>query len=440
MAETPTTTSTVNAQAAQDVRRQKIARVFSFAAIGVGILSLGILWNQLQRYPRTDDAYVRANTIGMAPRVFGQIVELPIKDNQIVHVGDLLYRMDPRPYEIALARAQAQLAVVEFDVKALADSVQVAQSKIETSNAEVNRAESEIVRRKADVVATQARADYAADYLSRVKPLLEQEFITADRVALAQSDMEAAKAAVAAANAGVASAEASLVAAKTSVTSAKSEENKARNALAQVGDVNVRVAAARVEVDDAKLNLYYCEVRASVEGWVTNLNTNVGAFVKVGDTLFSIVQNTEWWVMANFLETEIEQIRVGQEVAVYIYAYPGHRFKGTVQGIGWALYQANGATQQSLPDVKPTLNWVRLAQRFPVRITLAPFEEQYPYRMGATVTAIVKTEGRNPILQQLGLMGSPFKAASDTFPESGSGPTNPSTAAPNSSEAPNSKP
>jgi multidrug resistance efflux pump len=366
----------------------------------------------------------------MAPRVFGQIVELPIKDNQIVHVGDLLYRMDPRPYEIALARAQAQLAVVEFDVKALADSVQVAQSKIETSNAEVNRAESEIVRRKADVVATQARADYAADYLSRVKPLLEQEFITADRVALAQSDMEAAKAAVAAANAGVASAEASLVAAKTSVTSAKSEENKARNALAQVGDVNVRVAAARVEVDDAKLNLYYCEVRASVEGWVTNLNTNVGAFVKVGDTLFSIVQNTEWWVMANFLETEIEQIRVGQEVAVYIYAYPGHRFKGTVQGIGWALFQANGATMQSLPDVKPTLNWVRLAQRFPVRITLAPFDEQYPYRMGATVTAIVKTEGRNPILQQLGLMGSPFNAASDTFPQSGSGPTDASSTAP----------
>ena len=430
MAETPTITSTVNAQSAQDVRRQKIARVISFVSIGLCVLSLGILWNQLQRYPRTDDAYVRANTIGMAPRVFGQIVELPIKDNQIVHVGDLLYRMDPRPYEIALARAQAQLAVVEFDVKALADSVQVAQSKIETSNAEVNRAEAEIVRRKADVVATQARADYAADYLARVKPLLEQEFITADRVALAQSDMEAAKAAVAAANAGVASAEASLVAAKTSVTSAKSEENKSRNALAQVGDVNVRVAAARVEVDDAKLNLYYCEVRASVEGWVTNLNTNVGAFVKVGDTLFSIVQNTEWWVMANFLETEIEQIRVGQEVAVYIYAYPGHRFKGTVQGIGWALYQANGATQQSLPDVKPTLNWVRLAQRFPVRITLAPFDETYPYRMGATVTAIVKTDGRNPILEQLGLMGSPFKAGPDTFPDSGSGPTDASTTAP----------
>jgi multidrug resistance efflux pump len=103
-----------------------------------------------------------------------------------------------------------------------------------------------------------------------------------------------------------------------------------------------------------------------------------------------------------------------------------------VQGIGWALFQANGATQQSLPDVKPTLNWVRLAQRFPVRITLAPFDEKYPYRMGATVTAIVQTDGRNPILQQLGLMGSPFKAEPDTFPASGSGPTDASLTAPKS--------
>jgi multidrug resistance efflux pump len=406
---------------------QRLGRIVSYASIAAGVLTLLVVWNQIQRYPRTDDAYLRANTVGMAPRVFGQIVELPIRDNQIVHVGDLLYRIDPRPYEVALARAEAKLAVVDFDVRALNDAVKVADAKIETARAEVARANAEVNRRTADVTAAKARADYAQDYLSRVKPLLEQQFITADRVALAESDMQAAKAAVAAAEAGVVNAQATVVAAQSAVVSAEAEQKQARNALAQVGDMNVRVAAAKVEVDDAKLNLQYCEVRATVEGWVTNLNTNVGAFVKVGDTLFSLVQNTEWWVMANFLETEIEQIRVGQEVAVYIYAYPGHRFKGTVQGIGWALYQANGATQQSLPDVKPTLNWVRLAQRFPVRITLEPFDAQYPYRMGATVTAIVKTEGRDPVLQQLGLIGSPFRAPKGSFPESGSGPTAPST-------------
>jgi multidrug resistance efflux pump len=416
-----------DAASTQRVQRlQRLGRIVSYASIAAGVITLLVVWNQIQRYPRTDDAYLRANTVGMAPRVFGQIVELPIRDNQIVHVGDLLYRIDPRPYEVALARAEAKLAVVDFEVRALSDAVKVADAKIETARADVARAAAEVNRRKADVTAAKARADYAEDYLSRVKPLLEQQFITADRVALAESDVQAAKATVAAADAGVVNAEATVVATQSAVVSAEAEQKQARNALAQLGDMNVRVAAAKVEVDDAKLNLQYCEVRASVEGWVTNLNTNVGAFVKVGDTLFSLVQNTEWWVMANFLETEIEQIRVGQEVAVYIYAYPGHRFKGTVQGIGWALYQANGATQQSLPDVKPTLNWVRLAQRFPVRITLEPFDAQYPYRMGATVTAVVKTEGRDPVLEQLGLIGSPFRASSGSFPASGSGPTAPS--------------
>ena len=418
---------TQDAASEQRVQRlQRMGRIVSYASIAAGVLTLLVVWNQIQRYPRTDDAYLRANTVGMAPRVFGQIVELPIRDNQIVHVGDLLYRIDPRPYEVALARAEAKLAVVDFDVRALNDAVKVADAKIETARAEVARANAEVNRRTADVLAAKARADYAQDYLSRVKPLLEQQFITADRVALAESDMQAAKATVAAAEAGVENAQATVVAAQSAVVSAEAEQKQARNALAQLGDMNVRVAAAKVEVDDAKLNLQYCEVRASVEGWVTNLNTNVGAFVKVGDTLFSLVQNTEWWVMANFLETEIEQIRVGQEVAVYIYAYPGHRFKGTVQGIGWALYQANGATQQSLPDVKPTLNWVRLAQRFPVRITLEPFDAQYPYRMGATVTAVVKTDGRDPVLEQLGLIDSPFRASNGSFPASGSGPTAPS--------------
>ena len=406
-----------------DPRRQRLGRIVSYASFVAALISLSVVWNQLQRYPRTDDAYLRANTIGMAPRVYGQIVELPIRDNQFVKTGEVLYRIDPRPYEVAMARAEANLALVDFEVRALQDAVQVAEARVATSKADVTKSQADIVRRKADVKAAQARADYAADYLGRIKPLLEQQFVTADRVALAESDLQAARANVAAAEAAVANADAALIAAQAAVVSAEAEVKRSRNALAQVGDVNARVAAAKVEIDDARLNLQYCEVRAPIDGWVTNLNTNVGAFVKVGDNLFSIVQNTEWWVIANFLETEIEQIRVGQEVAVYIYAYPGHRFKGTVQGIGWALYQANGATQQTLPDVKPTLNWVRLAQRFPVRITMEPFDAEHPYRMGGTVTAIVKTDGRDPLLERLGLIGSPFGKAAGPFPEAGSGPT-----------------
>ena len=398
--------------------RRVLGALISLTAIVSALVCIIVAWQQLQRYPRTDDAYVRANTIGMAPRVFGQIVELPIVDNQFVAAGTLLYRIDARPYEVALARANAALLLVEFDVRALNDAIAVAAADVLTTRAQIARSESLVAERESQVTAARARMDYAADYLSRIKPLLIKQFVTADRVALAQSELDAARADVAAAQASVANAAAAVVAAAAEVVSAQAREQQARNELGQVGDVNARLEAAAVEVADAQLNMQYCEVRAPLDGWVTNLNTNLGEFVKVGDTLFSIVQNSQWWVMANFLETEIEQIKVGQEVAVYVYAYPGHRFKGTVQGIGWALYQANGATADSLPDVKPTLNWIRLAQRFPVRITLEPFDAKYPFRMGATVTAIVKTDGRDPMLEQLGLLGSPFDARAAEFPPS----------------------
>ena len=398
--------------------RRVLGALISLTAILSALVCIIVAWQQLQRYPRTDDAYVRANTIGMAPRVFGQIVELPIVDNQFVAAGTLLYRIDARPYEVALARANAALLLVEFDVRALNDAIAVAAADVLTTRAQIARSESLVAERESQVTAARARMDYAADYLSRIKPLLIKQFVTADRVALAQSELDAARADVAAAQASVANAAAAVVAAAAEVVSAQAREQQARNELGQVGDVNARLEAAAVEVADAQLNMQYCEVRAPLDGWVTNLNTNLGEFVKVGDTLFSIVQNSQWWVMANFLETEIEQIKVGQEVAVYVYAYPGHRFKGTVQGIGWALYQANGATADSLPDVKPTLNWIRLAQRFPVRITLEPFDAKYPFRMGATFTAIVKTDGRDPMLEQLGLLGSPFDARAAEFPPS----------------------
>ncbi|NBX26222.1 MAG: biotin/lipoyl-binding protein, partial [Planctomycetes bacterium] len=141
-----------------DPRRQRLGRLVSFAAFAAAMLSTAAVWNLVQRYPRTDDAYIRANTIGMAPRVYGQIVELPIRDNQFVQAGDLLYRIDPRPYEVALARAEANMAVVEFDVRALQDAVQVADAKVVSSRADVGRAEADVVRRAAEVQAAKARA------------------------------------------------------------------------------------------------------------------------------------------------------------------------------------------------------------------------------------------------------------------------------------------
>ena len=192
--------------------RRVLGALISLTAILSALVCIIVAWQQLQRYPRTDDAYVRANTIGMAPRVFGQIVELPIVDNQFVAAGTLLYRIDARPYEVALARANAALLLVEFDVRALNDAIAVAAADVLTTRAQIARSESLVAERESQVTAARARMDYAADYLSRIKPLLIKQFVTADRVALAQSELDAARADVAAAQASVANAAAAVVA------------------------------------------------------------------------------------------------------------------------------------------------------------------------------------------------------------------------------------
>lgn len=132
-------------------------------------------------------------------------------------------------------------------------------------------------------------------------------------------------------------------------------------------------------------------MRAPFDGYITNLNIAVGQYGNEGRQVLSMVDNRTWYVLANFRETFLANIRPGMEVEVYLLSYPSHRFHGRVQGVGWALYQENGGTVQGLPQVEPTLNWVRLSQRFPVRITLQDPDPNFPYRMGAT--AVVTIQG-----------------------------------------------
>lgn len=131
--------------------------------------------------------------------------------------------------------------------------------------------------------------------------------------------------------------------------------------------------------------------RPPLDGYVTNLNIAVGQYANEGRDVLSLVDDRVWYVMANFRESFLAHIRTGMSVEVFLLAYPGHRFRGRVQGVGWALYQENGASVAGLPAIAPTLNWVRLSQRFPVRIELERPDPQFPYRMGAT--AVVTIQG-----------------------------------------------
>ena len=335
-------------------RRPPWVRALGRTLSGVLVLTALVLgWFVYRLYyanPRTDDAYVHADTAAVAAHVSGQIVQLPIKDDQRVKRGDLLFVVDQRPYKLALDTARTRLHLTEIEVKTLHDTIKAADAQL--------------AQRKAD-------AANVKQYLDRIVPLRERDFVTDNEVVEAHNKLKAAQAGVAAAT---------------------SDLQKAQDALGVLGDVNQRIRAAEEAVDDAQLNYDYCFVRAPFDGFVTNLNIAEGQYANVGQPVLTLIDDRNWYVLAYFREDLLGRIRPGMFADVSLLSYPGELFQGEVEGIGWGLFQSNGATVAGLPNVEETLNWVRLNQRFPVRISLKQADANHPFRIGQT--AVVTVRGR----------------------------------------------
>ena len=332
-----------------------LGRIFGISMVAAALLLSFLTWWELDIRPRTDDAYLRANIVGIAANVSGYITELNVVDNQKVNVGDLLFRVDVRPYQAELDLAIANLGLVDLEIIALKDA---------------------ITQRDADVVSAEAKALYDVQFLARMEPLLPRQFVTPDQIDAAKRNVRASDAVV---------------------QQAKAAASQARANLGQLGDINVRRQKAQANVVEKQLNVGYCEVRSSVAGYVTNFNTSVGQFAQIGVQVFALVDTSNWYLLANYQETDLRGIEPGMAVEVYLMAYPAVKFHGVVQGVGWALYDPNQGSNGVLPTVSPTLDWVRLAQRFPVRIVMDPSQDAHPYRMGATATAIVETRKRRQV-------------------------------------------
>ncbi|OLB37797.1 MAG: hypothetical protein AUI04_15665 [Candidatus Rokubacteria bacterium 13_2_20CM_2_64_8] len=373
--------------------------------IVAGAMLAGLYAYRLQFVqPRTDDAAVRANVVGIAPQVSGPIVDLRVVDNQHVNAGDLLFAVDCRPYEARLARTRADLALALKEVDAQRKSIASAASEIgrreaslASATAQIARAEEERAAAEAAVARLQAEADYADDYLGRIEPLLKRQFVTADRVADARNKRDASAAAVQearrrarAAAAGVEHTMATRRDAALAVDQSHHERSRAEDLLAQVGDFNARVEAAKATMRTAELDVGYCQVRAPFDAYVTNLNIAVGEYARLGQQVFALVDNRAWYVLANFSETYMPSIKPGMEADVYLVSAPGRPFRGVVQGVGWANRPADGETVGVLPDVRRTLNWVRLANRFQVRVRLEERDPEHPFRMGTTAVVTIR--------------------------------------------------
>ncbi len=384
--------------------RRLIARCLGVLIVAGAVLAGLYAYRVSFVEPRTDDAAVRANVVGIAPQVSGPIVDLRVVDNQRLKQGDLLFALDCRPYEARLARARADLALALKEVDAQRKAIASAGSEVgrreaslASATAQLARAEEERAAAEATVVRLKAEADYADDYLGRVEPLLKRQFVTADRVADARSRRDASGAALQearrrarAAAAAVEHAMATRRDATLAVDQSHHDASRAEDLLAQVGDVNARVEAAKATVRAADLNVGYCQVRAPFDAYVTNLNIAVGEYAREGQRVFALVDDRAWYVLANFSETYMPSIKPGMEADVYLVTYPQRSFRGTVQGIGWANRPDDGETVGVLPDVRRTLNWVRLANRFQVRVRLDDRDPEHPFRMGTTAVVTIR--------------------------------------------------
>jgi len=356
-------------------RRMMLGRLIG-TLIVLGALVTGMLvWRINYQHPRTNDAMVRANIVGIAPEVSGRIVELHVEDNQYVKQGELLYVIDPRPFQVKLAQARAELQVAEKEVESRRAASGSAGLAIERLGHQRVAADAEVTR-------IEAEDEYLRNYLERLEPLAEKQYVTTDQLMQVRSKFAASRAALA-------DARAKELSARSAIEEAKSDSRRAVSLIAQVGTVNARIEAARAVVAAAELDVEYCSVRAPFDAYVTNLNTREGEYAKAGMQMFALVDDRHWYAIANFKETYLQSIHPGQEAEVFLVGYPGKRYRGVVTGIGWANYPDNMKQQGVLPEVQRTLNWVILASRFPVRIEIHERDPEHPLRMGMTAFVTV---------------------------------------------------
>src|SRR5665647_73035 len=319
--------------------RRSILIVLALVALSGGIAF--IYHSGLSR--STENAYINADVVNVAAQVSGRVTAVYIRDNQHVHKGDPLFDIDPEPFEIALSRAQADLAL--------------ARQAERQDNAEISVARAQVAQAESDLA--NARTIYARDQALVARHFLSQQSL--DDAHTRQLSLQAAL-----------------------------EEARAKLAKAlsvpQESDKRGDILKAQAAIEQAKLDLKHTHVIAAQDRQLSNVTLAAGSLVATGQPQFALITDNSFHIDANFKETELPGIHPGQSVDIKIDMYPGQHFKGTVQ----SLSGGTGTAFSLLPAQNATGNWVKIAQRVPVRIKLAPTDADHPLRIGATATVSVQ--------------------------------------------------
>ena len=353
-------------QPAKPVRRRRPLRLILMVSLPL-LLAVGggYFWVTGGRYQDTENANVRQSKVSIASDTAGRIVEANLTENKPVKTGDVLFRIDPEPYRIALAQADAALAAARLGVEQLraAYSQAVAQERMATD--EVN---------------------YLKTQLDRQTELSTKGINTKSALDQATHDLAKAKDEQMAAMQGIASARAAIGGDPDIVT-----------------DKHPSVLAALATRDNAAWNLAQTTVRAPADGLISQSTAfKVGQYVTAGTPLFSLVENGDTWVEANFKETQLTRMKVGQEAEVVLDTYPNHPFKAVVDSIG----AGTGSEFSLLPAQNATGNWVKVTQRIPVRLKVENAGASLALRTGMSASVSIDTGASRGFGVFAGLFGT----------------------------------
>jgi multidrug efflux system membrane fusion protein len=305
-------------------------------------------------YPTSDDATIDADVVHVAPSVPGRVIELPVKENQLVARGDLLFRLDPEHYEHDVRQAEADLALARAEV-----DTQRRLIATETANLAVVQAQ-----------VTKARTNYDLSFrtVERLRPLQDKAFVPTQ-----QFDQ----------------AEVNLRDMATSLVQVTAQERAARSAIGKLDAVEAAVKAREAALANAQRALRQTVVLAPVAGRVTGMNVTVGESLVPSQSLFTLISTEEWFAVANMREVSLAHIDVGDCATVYSMIDRTKPLRGKVVSIGWGVLDTDRLNPpRSLPYVARTLDWVHVEQRFPVRVALEDPPERL-VRVGATASVEV---------------------------------------------------
>jgi len=393
--------------------RKIVGRILGLLVVA-GALAVGLaVWREIHKNPQTDDAEVFANLIGIAPEVDGRIIAIRVKDNQFVHKGDLLFEVDPVPYQYALEGARSQQAALEGQIKDLERTIgaqnsaiasaeantKTVEAKIASSEAAIQAARATVDAANSELARTQADYTYAENNVLRLEPLLNRQFVTVDLVDQARTARSVKGEAVRQSRARLAVAEAQWGAAiaqqkeaQAAFAQSNAQLNQSTRSVSILDPLVAQRAARQAAVKNAAYDVERCKIYAPFDARVTNLTISEGAYAHVGQQAFTLIDARTWWVIANFRETELHGIVPGMKADVYVMSRPDQKFAGTIESVGFGVTpdaSLVGSLSKGLPDVQRSLNWVHLATRFPVRVRV---ESQSPddFRIGASAMVIMR--------------------------------------------------